>query len=115
MKYTLTQKLSEELVAYIDEKINATGFTGAYHLHMDRETEVVTLNFEKAYDRQANEIDCDFSVIPNQDDLMADFDAFKTDWVSPTVKKANLRASAKAKLVAGEALTEDEASVLVLE
>ena len=115
MEYTLTQKFSDVLDAYIAEKIKATGFDGSYHLHINKETDVVTLVFGKTYDSQCNEIDCDFSLIPNQDDLMADFDAFKTDWVSPTVKKANLRASARAKLVAGEALTEDEASVLVLE
>jgi hypothetical protein len=42
------------------------------------------------------------------------FEARKAEEEAETTRIANLKASAKAKLIAGEALTEEEASVLVI-
>ena len=44
----------------------------------------------------------------------ADIDAKKAELQAIEDNKPNLKASAKAKLVAGEALTEDEANTIVL-
>ena len=49
---------------------------------------------------------------------LADIEAKQTELetakVNEATEKANLKASAKAKLIAGEALTEDEANTIVL-
>ena len=45
---------------------------------------------------------------------VADIEAKKTELETAETNKANLKSSAKAKLVAGEALTEDEANTIVV-
>ena len=44
----------------------------------------------------------------------ADFEKEKADRIAKDEERANLKASAKAKLVAGEKLTEEEADTIVL-
>ena len=48
------------------------------------------------------------------DALESEANIIKTDQENAPTVRANLKASAKAKLIAGEALTEDEANTIVL-
>ena len=48
------------------------------------------------------------------DALESEANTIKTDMENTPNVRANLKASAKAKLIAGEALTEDEANTIVL-
>ncbi len=50
----------------------------------------------------------------SKSDIKAKFDEMKTAEANETQAKEDLKASAKAKLVAGEALTEEEANTIVL-
>jgi len=45
---------------------------------------------------------------------IANAEAERTAWENAKTEKENLKASAKAKLIAGEALTEEEADTIVL-
>ena len=49
----------------------------------------------------------------NNDDIQAKLDELRTAEANEEQAKADLKASAKAKLVAGEALTEEEANVMI--
>ena len=61
-----------------------------------------------AYDQDMNEVSIDMSAVNTKTtELQAEADAEKQS-------KIDLKASAKAKLIAGEALTEDEANTIVL-
>ena len=108
--YKLTQKFHLAIMPYIMEKVD--GFEGTVNLMHNKETDQVTITFENKNDENAKEIECDMSMIPSQDDLMADYQTYKSSYKSPAEKNKTLRDSAKAKLVAGEKLTEDEASIL---
>ena len=50
----------------------------------------------------------------SKSDIKAKFDEMKTAEANETQAKEDLKASAKAKLMAGEALTEEEANTIVL-
>ena len=49
-----------------------------------------------------------------QQDIVDNYDTWKAEYKTAEENKVDLKASAKAKLVAGEALTEDEANTIVL-
>ena len=60
-----------------------------------------------AFDIDMNEVSIDMSAVNTPlNEMIAEADANKQ-------AKADLKASAKAKLIAGEALTEDEANVMI--
>ena len=48
------------------------------------------------------------------DEQLSAFEAQADEWEANAPSSADLKASAKAKLIAGEALTEDEANTIVL-
>ena len=48
------------------------------------------------------------------DEQLSAFETQANDWEANAPNSADLKASAKAKLIAGEALTEDEANTIVL-
>ena len=56
----------------------------------------------------------DATDIPTQADYDAVKQTFETAVENKETERTNLKASAKAKLIAGEALTEDEANIIVL-
>ena len=49
-----------------------------------------------------------------QQDIQDNYDTWKTEYKTAEENKVDLKASAKAKLMAGEALTEEEADTIVL-
>ena len=49
----------------------------------------------------------------SQSDIETKLAEMQTAWDNEVQAKADLKASAKAKLIAGEALTEDEANVMI--
>jgi hypothetical protein len=51
---------------------------------------------------------------PSDDDIVAEYNRLKDIKEAEAQAKIDLKASAKAKLIAGEALTEDEANTIVL-
>ncbi len=61
-----------------------------------------------AYDNDLNVVTIDETAIANK---IAEQDTARAN---EATAKANLKASAKAKLIAGEALTEDEANTIVI-
>ena len=108
MEYELTQNLTSELSHYLQDKFKTLNYTGGHNLFI-RDNKTI-LSFENTYTQSGEEINADTSMIPNKEELMEDFDSY----VSPTEQKENLKASAKAKLIAGEPLTEEEADTIVL-
>ena len=74
----------------------------SYHTELDKDAEIVKVNWKE------NSTPIDLSVINSKAiELQNEAEAEAT-------AKANLKASAKAKLIAGEALTEEEANTIVL-
>jgi len=61
-----------------------------------------------AYDENGNEVSLDMSAVNTKADEL------KTAYDDAKQAKEDLKASAKAKLISGEALTEDEANTIVL-
>ena len=49
-----------------------------------------------------------------QSNIETNYTAWKAEYITAEANKVDLKASAKAKLIAGEALTEDEANTIVL-
>ena len=49
-----------------------------------------------------------------QSDIEANYDTWKAEYKTTEENKVDVKASAKAKLIAGEPLTEDEANTIVL-
>lgn len=49
-----------------------------------------------------------------QSDIEANYDTWKAEYKTAEENKVDVKASAKAKLMSGEALTEDEANTIVL-
>ena len=62
----------------------------------------------EAFDENSNKVEVDETAIANK---IAEMDTARE---TEATAKENLKASAKAKLIAGEALTEDEANTIVL-
>ena len=62
----------------------------------------------EAFDENSNKVEVDETAITNK---IAEMDTARE---TEATAKENLKASAKAKLIAGEALTEDEANTIVL-
>jgi hypothetical protein len=62
----------------------------------------------EAFDENSNKVEVDETAIANK---IAEMDTTRE---TEATAKENLKASAKAKLIAGEALTEDEANTIVL-
>ena len=108
MEYELTQNLTNKLVHYIRDKFKTLNYTGGHNI-LIRDDKTI-LSFENTYTQSGEEITADISMIPSKEELMEDFDSY----ISPTEQKENLKASAKAKLIAGEPLTEEEAETIVL-
>jgi formylmethanofuran dehydrogenase subunit E len=110
MEYELTQNLSgdSKLAYYLRDKFKTLNYTGGHNIFIRNGKTI--LSFENTYAENGEEISADTSMIPSKEELMADFDSY----VSPKEQKETLKASAKAKLVAGEALTEEEANTIVL-
>jgi hypothetical protein len=78
-------------------------YSDVIKIEHDKETNVFT-----AFDVDGNEVSIDMS------DVNAKATELETAEADEATAKANLKASAKAKLIAGEALTEDEANTIVL-
>ena len=108
MEYELTQNLTSKLSHYLRDKFKTLNYTGGFNIF--RRDNKSILSFENTYAQNGDEIISDTSMIPDKEELMADFDSY----VSPKERKETLKASAKAKLIAGEALTEEEANTIVL-
>ena len=108
MEYELTQNLSNKLANYLKDKFKTLNYTGGHNI-FTRDDKTI-LSFENTYAENGEEINADTSMIPDKEELMEDFDSY----VSPTEQKETLKASAKAKLIAGEPLTEEEAETIVL-
>ena len=68
---------------------------------------LITLG-NKSYDENHNEVTL------NETDIANKITEQDTTRANEATAKTNLKASAKAKLIAGEALTEDEANTIVL-
>ena len=49
-----------------------------------------------------------------EQDIVDNYDTWKDEWKTAEKNKVDYKASAKAKLIAGEALTEEEANTIVL-
>jgi len=69
---------------------------------------VVSNEGDKGLDNSGNEVSM------NETDIANKITEQDTARANEATAKANLKASAKAKLIAGEALTEDEANTIVL-
>jgi len=69
---------------------------------------VVTVRGDTAFDENENEVAIDETAVESKKEELQTADA------NAITEKENLKASAKAKLIAGEALTEDEANTIVL-
>ena len=69
---------------------------------------VVVTRGDKAFDENNNEVVVDQTAVDNKTTEL------QTAESNADTNKENLKASAKAKLIAGEALTEDEANTIVL-
>ena len=69
---------------------------------------VVTVRGDIAFDENENEVAIDETAVESKKEEL------QTANDNAITEKENLKASAKAKLIAGEALTEDEANTIVL-
>jgi len=69
---------------------------------------VVVTRGNKAFDENDNEVAIDETAVDNKTTEL------QTAETNADTNKENLKASAKAKLIAGEALTEEEANTIVL-
>ena len=69
---------------------------------------VVVTRDDKAFDENDNEVAIDETAVDNKTTEL------QTAESNADINKENLKASAKAKLIAGEALTEEEADTIVL-
>jgi len=61
-----------------------------------------------------NSIDWEDTPVISEADINAKIEELNASEVDEKVARENLKASAKAKVIAGEALTEDEANTIVL-
>ena len=69
---------------------------------------VVTVRGDTAFDENENEVAIDETAVESKKEELQTADA------NAITEKETLKASAKAKLMSGEALTEDEANTIVL-
>jgi|14_taG_2_1085336.scaffolds.fasta_scaffold45728_2 hypothetical protein len=69
---------------------------------------VVTVRGDTAFDENENEVAIDETAVESKKEEL------QTAEANAITEKETLKASAKAKLIAGEALTEDEANTIVL-
>ena len=73
--------------------------------------------YQPTLDSNVSEANIDWlenTTIINNDDIQAKLDELRTAEANEIQAKETLKASAKAKLIAGEALTEEEANTIIL-
>jgi len=107
MEYNLTQNFSRALSNWVMDKLSVAGWTGTTNIGRNQDG-TATIYFKNKYDSQCNEIQCDMSVIPSQEDLMSGFETYEQNYVSPHEQN---RASGNQKLL-DLGLTQAEATAL---
>ena len=83
-----------------------------------KDIKVETFNYDLRDENDGNGVFIDVwnvdGVAKPTDEQLSAFETQANDWEANLPNSADLKASAKAKLIAGEALTEDEANTIVL-